>query len=844
MAFSLSPSVDVREFELSLTVPNLPSSKTGTVIRSNTGPCLKIESITSENDLVTMFGKPNNDNYKDWFNAWNFLQYASSLYAVRPLPKYEVGGLFENCQNAGAKVSAEQSQMQSLAGIYNPDVAEQTFESETFAEKLHFFNKNITNVQDQAVAVCSSNYFWNSPICMDNNAVIDLTSNRVVVTGNKTIGIDNTTYTNNLSVGSQFISNDNKLYTVTSLTNNKTKIVLDADIVTWQLENYFGKTVTGSTSTLTFESGHNFVPGVVITSTDYPEFVTADNARVSVVVGNTVTFVKSGTESGIISFEVTGIPLTYISTNIFEKVATIGSSQVSGTKYIKVEPGFTYIPGDLITINDVEYNVTDVDYSTIYVNNIVTQAITADKNLLSVGEYFTDIQIAKVNIQAINGFDTKYDSSLIKKERVIVQTLKGSTWDDDTYYKQSLVAFSQLYDYVPDFTNNEFFIFVAKKNSFGKYQKAESFLVSYSPVGRDEQGKNIFIDSVFFNSSSEIYVKTGDETQPKVNTSRTTLITFGSADSSPDPTTYTFAHITKSDVQTAQDLFSDSETFDVNILLAHELDINGCSEIAETRKDCVAIVAPFEYQEFVSKTASVATGRMNELYGAQTVSTSKVFLRFGTYSAIYGNMKYQYDKFNDVNRWMPIGGDIAGLYAQTDIDRDPWWAPAGLERGKLKNVIKLAFNPNKQNRDDLYVNSINPVMSIPGEGAGIVFGQKTATARPSAFDRVNVRRLLVTIEKAIATAARYSLFEFNDTFTRNRLRGIIEPFLRTVKARRGLYDYLVVIDESNNTGQVIDSNALVVDIYLKPTKVAEFIQINAFVTRTDANFAEIVGKGP
>jgi phage tail sheath protein FI len=267
------------------------------------------------------------------------------------------------------------------------------------------------------------------------------------------------------------------------------------------------------------------------------------------------------------------------------------------------------------------------------------------------------------------------------------------------------------------------------------------------------------------------------------------------------------------------------------------------SEIAESRKDCITIVGPYEYSQLVSQSATDASQVLNNLYGTQTTYTGKLFTRFGTYSAVYGNMKYQYDKFNDVNRWMCLAGDIAGLYAQTDVNRDPWWAPAGLERGKMKNVIKLALNPNKQNRDDLYVNSINPIINITGEGAGVVFGQKTATPKPSAFDRVNVRRLLVTIEKAIATSARYSLFEFNDVFTRNRLKGLIEPFLRSVKSRRGLYDYMVVIDETNNTAEVIDKNALIIDIYLKPTKVAEFIQINAFVTRTDANFQEIVGRG-
>jgi phage tail sheath protein FI len=276
--------------------------------------------------------------------------------------------------------------------------------------------------------------------------------------------------------------------------------------------------------------------------------------------------------------------------------------------------------------------------------------------------------------------------------------------------------------------------------------------------------------------------------------------------------------------------------------VAHQSDINGFSTIAETRKDCVAIVSPWNYQELVTKSSSDATQVLINEFGSQTLSPDKVFTTFGTYSAVYGNMKYQYDKFNDLNRWLSVGGDVAGLCAQNDAQNDPWWAVAGTTRGIIRNCIKLAINPRKQNRDDLYVNAINPVMSIPGEGQGVVWGNKTSTAEPSAFDRLNVRRLLIVVEKTIATAARYVLFEFNDTFTRNRMRGLIEPYLRTVKSRRGIYDFMVVCDASNNPGTVIDANGLVVDIYLKPEKVAEFINVNVYVTRTDANFQELIGK--
>jgi phage tail sheath protein FI len=231
-----------------------------------------------------------------------------------------------------------------------------------------------------------------------------------------------------------------------------------------------------------------------------------------------------------------------------------------------------------------------------------------------------------------------------------------------------------------------------------------------------------------------------------------------------------------------------------------------------------------------------------EDFGTQTVFADKIFTTFGTYSCIAGNMKYQYDKFNDVNRWVSVLGDIAGLYAQTDQISETWYAPAGSTRGVIKNCIKLAFNPNKQNRDNLYQNAINPIMSVAGEGSAVVYGQKTATSIPSAMDHVNVRRLLIVLEKTIAISVRFGLFEFNDSFTQNRLYSVVDQYLRSVKAKRGLIDFKVVCDSTNNTPFVIDQNALVMDIYLKPAKAIDTIALNVFAVPTGVKFEEIIGK--
>ena len=211
-----------------------------------------------------------------------------------------------------------------------------------------------------------------------------------------------------------------------------------------------------------------------------------------------------------------------------------------------------------------------------------------------------------------------------------------------------------------------------------------------------------------------------------------------------------------------------------------------------------------------------------------------------SYAVLDSGWKYQYDKYNDKYRWIPLNADVAGLCARTDAIADPWFSPGGLNRGQIKNVVKLAYSPDKTDRDTLYKKGVNPVVAFPGEGT-VLFGDKTLLAKPSAFDRINVRRLFIVLEKAIATAAKYQLFEFNDAFTRAQFRNLVEPFLRDIKGRRGIYDFRVICDETNNTGEVIDRNEFVADIYIKPARSINFISLNFIATRTGVAFEEIVG---
>ena len=283
--------------------------------------------------------------------------------------------------------------------------------------------------------------------------------------------------------------------------------------------------------------------------------------------------------------------------------------------------------------------------------------------------------------------------------------------------------------------------------------------------------------------------------------------------------------------------FNNPEEVDVSLLLTGDGNVTKAvhviNNIAEVRKDCIAVISP--------RRSDVVN---NSGYVGKEVDDSISFrnsLPSSSYAVIDSGYKYIYDKYNDLYRYVPLNGDTAGLMVRTDTERDPWFSPAGFNRGQVKNVIKLSFNPTKTQRDQLYKNGINPVVTFPGQGT-VLFGDKTLLAKPSAFDRINVRRLFIVLEKAIATAAKFTLFEFNDEFTRAQFRNLVEPFLRDVQGRRGIYDFRVVCDETNNTPEVIDRNEFVGDIYVKPARSINFIQLNFVAVRTGVEFTEIVGR--
>ena len=298
---------------------------------------------------------------------------------------------------------------------------------------------------------------------------------------------------------------------------------------------------------------------------------------------------------------------------------------------------------------------------------------------------------------------------------------------------------------------------------------------------------------------------------------------------------------TNAELATAYEKFQDAESVDINFIIAGPSQTNSDAtgdtkaekiiDIAEQRKDVVAFISPAR-ADVVNVSDPIAATANVKAFADGLASSS--------YAVIDSGYKYMYDKYNDVYRFVPLNGDIAGLCARTDTVADPHFSPAGFSRGQIRGVVKLAFNPNQVQRDDLYKARVNPVVTFPGQGT-VLFGDKTALTKPSAFNRINVRRLFITLEKAVSTAAKFQLFEFNDEFTRAQFRNLVEPFLRDIQGRRGLTDFSVVCDETNNTAEVIDRNEFVADIFIKPTRSINFITLNFIAVRTGVAFTEVGG---
>ena len=357
-------------------------------------------------------------------------------------------------------------------------------------------------------------------------------------------------------------------------------------------------------------------------------------------------------------------------------------------------------------------------------------------------------------------------------------------------------------------------------------------IVLNSTDGSADAGDKISLEDGT-GSAGSIEMEDGSSAYSALNTPTKTELDGGTDDYA----------VTAGELETGYSKFEDTESEDINLILggrgggagdtasSQDTHVTMLTALVEKRRDCIALVSPYRSATVGVSSSTTQTDNVVEAFDLCPSSSYVVF---------DSSYKYQYDKYNDVFRFVPMNGDTAGLCANTDNVADAWFSPAGYNRGGVRNAIKLSFNPKKAERDRLYRARVNPVVNFPGQGVTL-FGDKTALSKPSAFDRINVRRLFLVLEKAIATAAKFQLFEFNDEFTRAQFRNLVEPFLRDVQGRRGITDFSVIADNTNNTGEVIDRNEFVADIFVKPARSINFITLNFIATRTGVAFSEVGG---
>lgn len=451
----------------------------------------------------------------------------------------------------------------------------------------------------------------------------------------------------------------------------------------------------------------------------------------------------------------------------------------------------------------------------------------------------------------------RYPGDLGNSISVVLITSTAAFADPDVV----TAGYDKLFSFAPEttsyaeargVTDDELHVVVV--DSLGKWTGVSGTVLeifeglSQASDARKDDGSSNFYRTVVNNSSKYIFVGTNDSSLPDLGKPTDSVdleYSFGSQyQASSTGLAYILAGGTEGDnteatvgeLGIAYSRFEDAETLDVNFIIGPYVtdadDITAANDLvalAEGRKDAIAFVSPAP-----SRTVNNSNALADVKIWADGVTSS-------SYAVFDSGALYVYDKYNDKYRWIHAAGSIAGLCANTDNVADPWFSPAGLNRGQIRGVTKIAYNPNKTDRDILYKARINPIVTFPGQGT-VLYGDKTALAKPSAFDRINVRRLFITLEKAVATAAKFQLFELNDVFTRAQFKNLVEPFMRDVQGRRGITDFLVVCDETNNTPEVIDTNRFVAEIYIKPARSINFITLNFIATRSGVEFSEIVGQ--
>ena len=783
MTFAVSPSVTIREIDLTTVVPAVSTTEGALAGVFRWGPVEKRILVDSEVKLWTRFGKPTNFNPETWFTAANFLDYGNRLYISRAA---DTTGNTELMPWVGNSTNLAWESGNNWLTLANSTVGNT---DPLFAGMILRF-ANTTGVPVDATIVSV-------------NATI------VIMSDSATANIED----------AEFLFLEDICQTAVG---QQSDISFDAsDVGDWDEQtiknddHYAAREANGDTFDLS-----------ILYVGRYPGLM-GDSLRVSVCDSND-QYRSNNDLSPNASFDTANSVLTgTVGSNVF--TVSISPANTADTSDDAIANTYADLilnklsVGDLVEVGNTRIGLQFLTIKSIgtlgNTGNVYTIALTMDDELKlstnSSSEYLTrywefhnnvDVAPTQSEHQRLNG-----NSSANDELHIVVEDVLGK-------FTGSPGTILEIWPNLSRATNAK---------------SSEGSTIYYRDVV-NQQSKYIW----WANHRTTALSNTAEFLSSSSGLVPLNMTFIGGWDG-PDETDVPFGTLAF-----AYDFFQSAEDIDISLVMQGKARGEAVSHytqlanyiidnICDKRKDCVGFFSP-DFRDTVH----------NPFEEVIDVIDYRNQLRAGpdgSYGVLDSGHKYQYDKHNDVFRWIPMNGDVAGLCARVDRTNDPWWSPAGYNRGHIKNIIRLAYNPRRAERDSLYKAGVNPIITNPGQGT-ILFGDKTLLAKPSAFDRINVRRLFIVLEKAISVAAKFTLFEFNDDFTRAQFRNLINPFLRDVKGRRGLFDFLVVCDATNNTPEVIDRNEFIGDIYLKPARSINFILLNFVAVRTGVAFSEVVGK--
>lgn len=867
MAFQVSPGINVSEIDLTTTVPALATTVGGFGGVFRWGPIGKFVLVDSENTLANRFGKPTSDNYETFYTAANFLSYGNALYVSRAGTTTGFANTLTITPDADTTLAANGTLLGLTVGlrVQGDGIAEDTFVT-AVSNTTITLSKAATGTTPALISFIANNRVL-SAYAGDTASVV---ASNVVVRNSEEF--ENYGATNTIFTGTEFVARypgalGNSLKV--SMCDSATQY---AETVTFETNTTWGSTTANTyaladltSASMAINVGSNTANVVFVWSgDDFADRVAASASKVTVgsnaVSANVITanghgftgnstavWFSSGTANTLNTIQGLSEGVTYfvqtLNTNTFSLAAVANGTVLA------------------IANGAANTNVFITPQSATDLGLTLAQArlaVTALRDKLTVGDYVEvgnttvgkqNMKVASKGTQADDGtnifFNIGFDSTWNKSTNFSGTSLTRQ-WE---YFNvvESAPGISSSMTGAGRTVTDEVSVVVVDEDGLISGTPGQ-VLEIYQNLSRATDAKKDDGTTNYYKTAINDFSRWVWATNDRTGAASATLANLADSTAA-TPYTKSFVRgadgatesgVTMAALGSAYDLFADASTVDISLLLQGKAtgtnDVQLANylidNIAEVRKDCVVFVSP-AYSDVV--------GINTENAQAQNIVDFRRLLRNTSYAFLDSGYKYQYDKYADVYRYVPLNGDIAGLTARSDSLRDPWFSPAGFTRGQIRNLVKLAFSPGKTERDLLYKNDVNPVVTFPGQGT-VLYGDKTLLGRASAFDRINVRRLFITLEKAIATASNSTLFEFNDEFTRSQFVNLVEPYLRDVQGRRGIFDFRVVCDETNNTAEVIDSNRFVGDIYIKPAKSINFIQLNFVAVRSGVEFNEIAGQ--